>query len=97
MSLPLSAFLEIILYPWVDVHNCFVFCFLVFSWLCWVFVAVRGLSLVVVSGGYSLLRCAAFSLRWLFLLRNTGSRRAGFHSCGSRALERKLSSCGARA
>ena len=27
-------------------------------WLRWVFVAVRGLSLVEASGGYSLLRCA---------------------------------------
>ena len=26
-----------------------------------------------------------------------GSRRAGFSSCGTRALERRLSSCGARA
>ena len=28
---------------------------------------------------------------------STGSRRLGFSSCGSRALERRLSSCGARA
>ena len=40
----------------------------------WVFVAVLGLSLVAVSGGYS-------SLRWLLLLRSTGSRRTGFSSC----------------
>ena len=32
-----------------------------------------------------------------FSLRNTGSRRMGFSSCGSRALEHRLSSCGARA
>ena len=30
-------------------------------WLCWVFIAGRGLSLVAPSGGYSLLRCAGFS------------------------------------
>ena len=29
----------------------------------WVFIAVRGLSLVVASGVYSLLQCADFSLR----------------------------------
>ena len=29
------------------------------------------------SGGYSSLRCAGFSLRWLLLLQSTGSRRAG--------------------
>ena len=45
-----------------------------FFWLCWVFVAARGLSLVAASGGYSSLRCAGFSLRWLLLLQSTGSR-----------------------
>ena len=69
----------------------------IYFWLHWVFVAVHGLSLVVVSGGYSSLRCAGFSLQWLFLLRSTGSRHAGFSSCGSRALERRLSSCGTQA
>ena len=54
-----------------------------------------GFSLVVASGGYSSLRHAGFSLWWLLLLRSTGSRRMGFRSCGSRALERRLSSCGA--
>ena len=41
------------------------------------FVAAHGLSLVAASGGYSSLRCTGFSLRWLPLLRSTGSRRAG--------------------
>ena len=35
-----------------------------FIWLRWVFVAVCGLSLVVVSGGCSLLRCT----RWLLFV-----------------------------
>ena len=35
--------------------------------------------------------------QWLLLLRSTGSRRAGFSSCGLRALEHRLSSCGAQA
>ena len=48
-----------------------------YFWLCWVFVAARGLSLVVASGGYSSLWCAGFSLQWLLLLRSTGSRHAG--------------------
>ena len=60
----------------------FIYSFIYF-WLRWVFVAARGLSLVVVSGGYSLLQCAGFSLRWLLLLRSTGSRRMGFRSCGT--------------
>ena len=49
----------------------------IFLWLCWVFVSVRGLSLVAASGGYSSSRCAGFSLSWLLLLRSTGSRCAG--------------------
>ena len=51
----------------------------------WVFVAVRGLSLVAGSGGYSSLRCVGFSLQWLLLLRSTGSRCAGFSNCGTQA------------
>ena len=77
---------------------------ILFFWLRWVFIAARGLSLVASSGGYSSLRCTGFSLRWLLLLRSTGSRRAGsvvvahgVSSCGSCAVEHRLSSCGARA
>ena len=43
------------------------FIYLFSFWLRWVFVAARGLSLVVASGGYSSLRCAGFSLRWLLV------------------------------
>ena len=75
----------------------FYFYLFIYFWWRWVSVAARGLSLVAASGGHSSLQCAAFSLRWLLLLRSTGSRRAGFGSCGSWALERRLSSCGARA
>ena len=38
---------------------------LLFFWLCRIFVAACGLSLVEGSAGYSLLRCVGFSLRWL--------------------------------
>ena len=48
-----------------------------FYWLRWVFVAACGLSLVAASRGYSLLQCMGFSLRWLLLLRSTGSRARG--------------------
>ena len=48
-----------------------------FKWLCWVFVSVRGLSLVVASGGHSSSQCAGLSLSRPLLLRSTGSRRAG--------------------
>ena len=48
-----------------------------YLWLCWVFISVRGLSLVVASGGHSSLRCAGLSLSRPLLLRSTGSRCAG--------------------
>ena len=51
--------------------------YLFYLWLCWVFVSVRGLSLVVASGGHSSSRCAGLSLSRPLLLRSTGSRRAG--------------------
>ena len=57
----------------------------IYFWLCWVFVAARGLSLLAASGGYSLLQCAGFSLSWLLLLQKAGSRHVGFSSCGTRA------------
>ena len=71
--------------------------YLFIFWFCWVFVAARVLSPVAASGGYSSLRCAGFSLQWLLLLRSMGSRHVGFSSCGMRALERRLSSCGTQA
>ena len=57
----------------------------IYVWLHWVFIAVRRLSLVAASGGYSSLQCTGFSFQWLLLLRSTGSRRAGFSSCGTQA------------
>ena len=51
--------------------------FIYYFWLCWVFVSVRGLSLVVASGGHSSSRCAGLSLSRPLLLQSTGSRRAG--------------------
>ena len=57
---------------------CLFFKFLfIYLWLCWVFVSVRGLSLVAASGGHSSSRCAGLSLSWPLLLWSTGSRRAG--------------------
>ena len=68
-------------------HNVFelFFClFVCFSFI-FGFIAAHGLSLVVVSGGYSSLQCRGFSLRWLLFLRSTGSRSPGFSSCSTRA------------
>ena len=49
----------------------------IYFWLCWVFVSVRGLSLVVASGIHSSSRCMGLSLSWSLLLRSTGSRHTG--------------------
>ena len=70
---------------WCPTNNISFFLFsilFIYFWLCWVFVATHGLYLVAASGGYSLLWCAGFSLRWHLLLWSTGSRCTGFSSCG---------------
>ena len=64
-------------------HFIYLFLILIFFWLCWSSLLHAGFSLVVVSGGYSSLWCAGFSLQWLLLLQSTGSRHAGFSSCGT--------------
>ena len=73
------------------------FILFIYFWLSQVFVAARGLSLVAVSGGYSLLWCAGFSLRWLLLLWSTGSKHAGFSSCGMQAQQLWLTGSRAQA
>ena len=55
----------------------FINLFIFYFWLCWVFVSVRGLSLVAASGGHSSSWCAGLSLSRPLLLWSTGSRRAG--------------------
>ena len=62
------------LFPYTTLFRSFLF---IYFWLCWVLVAVRGLSLVAASGGHSSLRCAGLSLSRPLLLRSTGSRHAG--------------------
>ena len=76
----------------------------IYFWLHWVFIAARGLSLVVASRGYSSLRCAGFSVGGFSCCgaRTLGVRASvvvahRLSSCGSRALECRLSSCGSRA
>ena len=54
----------------------FIYLFIYF-WLCWVFISVRGLSLVAASRGHSSSRCAGLSLSRPLLLQSTGSRRTG--------------------
>ena len=54
----------------------FIYLFIYF-WLCWVFVSVQGLALVVASGGHSSSRCAGLSPSQPLSLWSTGSRHAG--------------------
>ena len=61
------------------------FIYFLFVFGCAVFVAVRGLSLVVESRSYFLLQWVGFSSHWLLLLQGTGSRYAGFRSRGVRS------------
>ena len=65
-------------FKWVALEDLFSsICLFIYLWLCWVFVSVRGLSLVAASGGHSSSRRAGLSLSRPLLLRSTGSRRAG--------------------
>ena len=80
IGLFVSLFFKALEYLFFKLINLFIiFC------LGWVFIAGHGLSLVAASGGYSSLQCTGFSLQWLLLLQSTGSRHAGFNSCGMRA------------
>ena len=76
----LSTYLPTSIIAWANSQffffNKFIYLF-IYLWLCWVFVAVRGLSLVAASGGHSSSRRAGLSLSRPLLLRSTGSRRAG--------------------
>ena len=49
------------------------FVYLFYFWLCSLFVAASGLSLVAASEGYSSLSCTGFSLQCPLLLPSTGS------------------------
>ena len=80
------AYLTFIYLLWRNVYSSPLPIFLnkfIYFWLCWLFVAACGLSLVAVSGGYSSLQCTGFSLQWFLLLRSMGCRHAGFSSCGT--------------
>ena len=61
------------------------FYLLIYLWLCWVFVSVRGLSPVAESGGYSSSRRAGLSLSRPLLLREHRLQTRRLSNCGSRA------------
>ena len=75
-----------------------------YFWLSWVFVAVHGFLLLQLAG--ATLHCAAWASHcggfscckvWALGVRASVVVARGLNSCGSRALERRLSSCGAQA
>ena len=55
----------------------YLFNLILFFWLCWVFVSVQGLSLVVASGDHSSSRCVGLPPPRPLPLRSTGPRHAG--------------------
>ena len=57
----------------IDLFFLLLLFFLLFIWLCWVFIAVHGLSLAAESGGYSLVAVRASQLWWLLLWWGMGS------------------------
>ena len=64
-------------------HSFFFFFYYLFIFrLYWVFVAVRGVSLVAVSGGYSSLLFKGFPLQWLLLVWSAGSGFSCSPACG---------------
>ena len=88
-----NIFLSFFFYKFIYLFN---------FWLRWVFVAACGLSLVAASG--ATLRCGAQASHYggfsCWGARVLGAQASvvvahGLSSCGSRALERRLSSCGA--
>ena len=56
----------------------------IYFWLCWVFVSVRGLSLVAASGGHSSSWCAGLSLSQPLIAEHR-LQICRLSSCGSRA------------
>ena len=56
----------------------------IYLWLCWVFVSVRGLSLVAASGGHSSSRCAGLTIAASLVAEHRLQMRR-LRSCGSRA------------
>ena len=75
-------FSEVQLLTWKLLFRFFKINLFICFWLRWVFVAARGLSLVVASRDYSV---PVHRLLIAVLLPSTGSRCAGFSSCGAGA------------
>ena len=69
----------------------------IYLFVCFLFLAVLGLRCCALAFSSCSKQCTGFSLSWPLPPQSTGSRHTGFSCCGSRALERRLSSCGTQA
>ena len=95
VSVNFFFFFNVLFIAGLNLHDLNFFFFLIiylfiYLWLCWVFVSVRGLSLVAASGGHSSSRCVGLSLPWPLI---TVASLVAEH----RLQMRRLSSCGSRA
>ena len=63
-------------------------------WLYWVFIVAKVFLELQQEGTALQLQCAGLPLWWLLSLQSMSSRAGRLSSCGSQALEHKLSSCG---
>ena len=59
--------------------------FYIYFWLCWVFVSVQGLSLVVASGGHSSSQCVGLFTIAASIVAEHRLQMRRLSSCGSRA------------
>ena len=73
---------------WIVLLVIFIYLFIyfyIYSCLCWVFVSVQGLSLVVASGGHSSSRCAGLFTIAASLVAEHRLQTRRLSNCGSRA------------
>ena len=89
------SFILAILIVCGDISFCLCVCVFLTILFIYLFLAVLGLCC---CAGFSLVAVSGLLVaEWLLLLQSLDSRHEGFSSCGSRALEHRLSSCGDRA
>ena len=78
-------FLKIFIYLFGCTGSYLFIYFYIYFWLCWVFVSVRGLSLVAARGGHSSSRCAGLFTIAASLVAEHRLQTRRLSSCGSRA------------
>ena len=69
--------LRIFFKQFLSLLNFILYILFIYFWLCWIFVAAQGLSLVAASGGYSPVSVHGLLIEVASLLQGTGSRHTG--------------------